>query len=260
MALIRTFQKCEVFLTKFKEEICCNPYTDVTPYTQMLAAEFKKWHKAYEKRIISTFFLNLYEQDAQSLQQDLCKLEPREVLGKIKALDTAKAKFPQRATLLGCLYNTLTYYIGPNFSWLFEDCERLCEIEHIKYELVREKYELEQRKHDIELILSEFAEEICRNPDADFSLFTDELANWYDMLAETCLKRVIKTLLLNLYAQDANSFKAAVTKIKMKLFDQTIITPEQRQELLACLYGALSSYIGEDFSWLIATCDKVKAF
>ena len=38
------------------------------------------------------------------------------------------------------------------------------------------------------------------------------------------------------------------------------LTPNQRTELLPSLYGALASYIGEDFSAIIAACDKIEAF
>ncbi len=258
MALIRTCQKCEVFLSKFKEEICCNPYTDVTPYTQMLAAEFRKWHKAREKEIINTLFLNLYAQDVRSLRRDLCQLEPQKVLDKIKAADTAKARFPQRALLLGRLYGTLSLYLGEDLSWLIDLCERANEVENIAYEIVQEKYEIDWKKYKIEFILSDFKEAVCAKSYVDFNIYTDMLVYEYDMLETVCEKRIFKILFLNLYAQDAQSLKIAITKLNM--FGETGVVPSKRMELLSGLYGALSSYIGEDFSSLMAMCDKVEPF
>lgn len=261
MALIRTCQKCDVFLEKFKEEIRLNPYTDVTPYTQLLANDFKKWNKAFEKRVINTLFLNLYAQDVKSLKRDLCKLEPQKVLDEIQARDTAKAKFPQRALLLGCLYNTLSLYIPDVSSYIariIAQCEQFSEIEQIKYELIQEKYKIDQRKYEIELILLELKEELCHNPNANISAYSDKLVCEYDTFETACFHRIFKTLLFNLYAQDVKSLNIALTKIKMQILNRAEITPEQRTKLLQCLYGALSSYIGEDFSSIIAMCDKAK--
>ncbi len=257
MALIQTCQKCEAFLSKFKEEICRNPNADVTPYTQMLAAEFRKWNKAHEKELINTLFLNLYARDGASLRRDLCKLEPRRVLCKLKALDTAKDRFPRRGLLMGYLDHVLYLRIGEDFSWIIAGSDRAIELE-------RKKYEIDRRKYEIEQILSKFKEEICRNPNADFTLYIERLLDEYDGIKAACVERVIGTLLLNLYGQDVSSLKRDQIKLQVMVYSvkKTAIdlTPNQRTELLPSLYGALASYIGEDFSAIIAACDKIEAF
>lgn len=257
--LIRTCQKCEVFLSKFKEEICCNPYTDVTPYTQMLAAEFRKWNKATEREVINRLFLNLYAEDAQALRKDLCQLEPHKVFDKLKELEAKKAKCPQRGRLLGCLYHIVSWYSG-GYSQLIDLCGRVMDAEQIKYKNVREKYETENKIYEIELILMDFKEDVIHNPDTDVTIRANELAELHYQIDSNCVYRVIKTLFLYLYGQDAAALKSALTKIQWKMFNQDSIKPEQRTEMLQYLYGALASYIGEDFSWLIAMCKKAEKF
>ncbi len=256
-------EKCKVFLSKCKEEVCLNPDADVTPYTHMLADEFRKWNRAWEKGFISTLFLELYEQVAQPLRRDLCKLEPRKVLCELKALDTAKDRFPRREFLTGCLLQQrglvflirqgmLSPYLGGDFTV----CGQV-EIDQIRQEIDRGKYEIDRRKYDIDLILSEFKEEVCRDPDTDVTPFSDRLVHEYNITKSVCMERLIKTLFLNLYGEDAQSLERDIFKAnKLKVMPE--VTLEQRSELLPSLYGALSSYIGEDFSPILAMCDGVE--
>ena len=166
MALTLILQKrkknCEEILSKFREEVCRNANADVAPYAQTLAAEFRTWNKAWEKEIIKTLFLNLYANDVQALRRDLCKLDPPSVLCKLTAHGAAKAKFPQRALLLYCLYGVLPLYHRGDFASIVKICSQGMEPDW-------GKYEIDGKKHEMDQILSAFKEEICRNPDIDFA-------------------------------------------------------------------------------------------
>jgi len=246
-----------MFLLKFKRDICRNPDTDVTPYTHMLAAEFRKWNKALEREFISDLFLELYAQDTQSLRRDLCKLEPREVLCKLRALDTAKARSPQCTLLTGCLKGAI---LPQTFSWIIEVWSR-DEIDQIRHKTDWEKYEIDRKKYDYEQILSEFKGAIRCNlsPVADIlGVFINSLVQEYNKMEKLCEERVIKTLFLNLYGEDTPLLKRDLTKAFMNSTVKVKAELEKRSELLSSLYGALSSYIGEDFSWILARCDEVE--
>ncbi len=252
-------KKCAAILLKFKDEVCRNPYTDVTPYTRMLAAEFRKWNNAHEKKLIYTLLLNLYAQDVQSLRRDLCKLEPHGVLCKLKAPGTAKSKFPQRARLFQSLYGVAALYIrGREFEALSPLIESVDDWK--KYQ-IHKKYEIEKILYEkIEMLLSVFEEKVCCDPDTDVISYTEDLLAEYEMIEEACIERVIHTLFLNLYEEDALSFRRDI--IKVRLLSTEKAAPPQctdRTNLLQHFYGALSSYIGEDFSDIIAMCDKAKA-
>lgn len=255
MALKTTCDKCKMFLLKFKREICRNPDTDVTPYTHMLAVEFRKWNDALEKEFIGDFFLELYAQDAQSLKRDLCELEPRDVLCKLMALNTAKARFPERGLLTGCIQGAI---LPQEFSRLIEVWSRVG-VDQIRHETDLAKYEIDRRKYDYEQILLEFKKEICRNsrPVVDiFEEYINNLAQEYSKMEYLCEERLIKTLFLNLYGEDTQSLKRVLTKALTNSTIKVKAAPANRTVLLKTLYGALSSYIGEDLSWIIARCDK----
>lgn len=260
MAMILIWQrrreKCEAILSKCKEEICRNPYADLVPYTRMIAAAFQKWKKAEEKSMISALFLELYAQDAQALRRDLCRLDPQSVLGRLKTLDTAKTKFPGRTRLLHCLYDTLAFYIKftykyeGDFSSVIAACGQGAEMDWKKYKMGQAMNEL----YEIDRILWDFQREACRDPEADLGQYVDMLMDAYDMAEAACVENLINTLFLNLYGQDAQSLQVYVAK--RAVFSPPAAPPDERAELLPCLYGALASYIGEDFSFLIEMCDK----
>jgi len=255
--IYRRTKQCEVFLSKFEEELNRNPDADVTPYTQMLMAKFRAWNKKREREFISELFLDLYERNAQSLRKGLCKFNPRKIL---YMQDTAKTRFPRRALLTRCLYETLSPYIleGVLYPYIREDFScGLVDIGRMRYEIDREKYEIDPGKFDvlsIEEILSEFKKEVCCEPDPDVTLFAEVLENEYSIMEKVCRERIIKMLFLNLYAEDAHSLEQDLKLVEI----MPKLTPGGRAELLPTLYGALSSYIGEDFSWIIARCDKVE--
>lgn len=252
-------RKCGTFLSQFKEEIRRNPDTDVTPYTQMIADQFKEWNRECDERMIIIFFLKLYEYNVKSLRRDLCRLEPQEVLCKLRALDTSRARFRRRALLTGRCYKD---YIDPErtLSWAIELCDQV-EADQIRCEIDRGKYVIDERKSNYEQILSGFKEEVCRDTDNKFTPFTAEFTRFTDALVSeygrACENRIEKMFFLNLYAGDAQSLRRDL--LKMKFGRPQEPTPEQRSELLDSLYGAFSSYIGEDLSWIMAICDELEA-
>lgn len=107
--------KHEMLLTEFKERVCQNPDGDFTSDIQVLAAEFRQMEREREIRVIYTFFLNLYAQDAHSLKRDLAK---------IAVFGTAQAMPNQRITLLRCLYGVVALYIHDGFSEIIAMCEQ----------------------------------------------------------------------------------------------------------------------------------------
>ena len=232
-------------LSKFKEEVRRNPDVDLAPYIQELADEFQRRKKIWEERYIGTLFANLYASDIRSLRRDLCKLEPWEVLCKLEAFDTAKDKFPQRARVLGCLHKVLSFglsfYLGEDYSSFIQKLSSSSAVRDNAAEICQEK---------LEMILSEFKAELCRNLDADFSPYEQMLSDEYLMMRAACTESIIKTLLLNLYGGDTQSLIRDSTKAV--LLGTKRINRTSRTDLLQCLYGALASYIGEDFSAILA--------
>ena len=254
-ALIRPYnERCGDILLKFKREICHNPYADVTPYTRMIADEFIIWSKEREKEIINLLFLDLYARDVRSLRRDLCKFEPQSFLSSLETLETSKAKFPKRVLLLCQLYRTLSLFVEYDFFGYIAACEQIGES---KYEAAWEKYEIARRKYEIELILLELSDEICLNPNTEVSLYSVNLIELYYNMEKVYENRVIKTLLQNLYAHDSQSLDRDLN-VKIPMLGQVNVPLNQRAELLAYLYGALASYIGEDFSSLIVRCDNME--
>lgn len=255
MALIwqRHREKCQDILSKCREELCLNPYANIDPYQQMLAAAFQTWKKAREKSVIGSLFLQLYAQDTRALGRDLCRLDPQSVLGRLQTLETAKDKFPGRARLLYCLYETLAFYQGRDFASAIAACGRQAE----EAEMDRKKYKIRQAVYDlyeIDQILWQFRQEVCRNPKAGLDQYADLLMNVYDMAEAAWVENLINTLFLNLYGQDAQSLQACVAK--RVVFGPPEFSLDERGQLLPCLYGALASYIGEDFSFLMEMCGK----
>lgn len=244
LILHKRIKNCEAILSKFREEVCRNPDADVAPYTQMLGAEFRTWNKAWEKEIIKPLFLNLYANDFQALRRDLCKLDPPSVLCKLTAHGAAKAKFPQRALLLYCLYGVLSLYHRGDFASIVKICSQGMEPDW-------GKCEIDEKKHEMDQILPAFKEEISRNPDIDF---VPLIVNEYRRMREACIERVMKTLFLNLYGQDAQSLKRDIAKATMFGANAGFPQRTDRADLLQCLYGALSSCIGEGFSDIMEMC------
>ena len=106
------------------------------------------------------------------------------------------------------------------------------------------------------MILSEFKEEILRDLDDDFTPRIQELAADFNVREKERARNVVIPLLLNLYGQDTRSLERDLTKFKV-LGKSARIELSQRAELLPCLYGALSGYLKEDFSNIIAACNRI---
>ena len=66
------------------------------------------------------------------------------------------------------------------------------------------------------------------------------------------LKRCCKTCMHDSQSLDRD------LNVKIPMLGQVNVPLNQRAELLAYLYGALASYIGEDFSSLIERCDNME--
>lgn len=111
---------------------------------------------------------------------------------------------------------------------------------------------------EYEIILSKFKEEICREPEADFTPYIRELAAKLSVRTKERGRNVISTLLLNLYGQDTDSLAKDITllKIKFKMAGGPAnAAPSQRAELLPYLCEALSPYIREDFPDILKMCE-----
>ncbi len=254
--------KCDGILLKVKDGVCHDPDVDLAPYAQTLADEFEKRNRAWEKRFIGTLFLKLYEWDAQSLRRDLCRLDPWSVLCKLEALDAAKDKFPQRIPLLNhYLYRELSFnssfYLRKDaFSFIEELCSSSAE---------RGGAAKQKRLENILEILSKFKEEVCCNPDAEF--VPSDTMPYILTLTEECnraeaayVEDFFQTLFLTLYGSDVQSLKRDITKVAMLGANAGRPRHTDRADLLQCLYGALSSHIGEDFSDIMEMCDKAEGF
>lgn len=206
----------KVYLTNFKEEVCCDPGADFTPHIQKLAAEFG----AREKSFVDGLFLDLYDGDAHSLKMDLCELKAPE--------SAQKTELPKPISLLQCLYGKLSSHIEKDSSTIIAVCNQGVGIDQDYYETV----------------LSKFKEEIRRNPDADFTpsigQLADEIINWEKHHEE----RVVSVLFLNLYGQDTDSLDKDLIKLRV-LKPAKRAAPPERIALLQLLCGALSSYIQE---------------
>ena len=69
-------------------------------------------------------------------------------------------------------------------------------------------------------------------------------------------KSLLKVLLLNLYALDKNALRKDLAKVAV--FGGAPAAPSQRLALLRCLYDAISFFIQDGFSDLIAMCDQAE--
>ena len=107
-----------------------------------------------------------------------------------------------------------------------------------------------------ERLLSEFKDEVCQNPDADF---TPRIAALVAEFREHECKRISGAffmLLLKLYKSDIPTLKRDLLKIQ--LLTTAKAKPSQRAELLQFIYEIMSLYI-DDFNRLIAICEIAEA-
>lgn len=108
-----------------------------------------------------------------------------------------------------------------------------------------------------EKILSDFKDEVLRDPDADHTpsikKFAAESAKW-----ESARKKsVINMLLLGLYDGDTQSLRRDITKVIV--LGTAKADPSQRGPLFRCLCEELSLHTQEDFSDILARCDEIEA-
>jgi len=119
-----------------------------------------------------------------------------------------------------------------------------------------EKIGLQQLVIAVETLLSDFKEEVRRDPDADFTQKIRELADTLIRRKRYREQRVINTLLLGLYENDARSLRRDITKIIT--LGTAKATPAQRVELLRCLCEGLSLHTKEDFSGILEECGRLE--
>ena len=103
----------------------------------------------------------------------------------------------------------------------------------------------------IETLLGEFKEEVCRNPDADLAPYAAE----FRRMAKEQEKALIRTLMLNLYAQDTQSLMRDLAKLAA-LGTAQAPPSHQRAAMLHAFMGVASLYF--DFSELLAMYDKAE--
>ena len=82
-----------------------------------------------------------------------------------------------------------------------------------------------------ERLLSEFKDEVCRNPGADFTPKIAALAAEFRELEKDREMSVIKTLFLNLYTLDIHSLRRDLLKVAMLGYGAVKATPSQRVAL-----------------------------
>lgn len=104
-----------------------------------------------------------------------------------------------------------------------------------------------------ERLLSEFKDEVCQNPGADFAPRIAALAKKFREQENKRFNGAFFLMLLNLYEGNIQSLKRDL--LKTKLFGAAKATPAQRAELLRCVYRVMSLYIQDDFARLIALCE-----
>lgn len=101
-------------LEKLSEILRENPDADVSGYIQKLDAELEYYEHWIARQMLTTFFLNLYQQDVVALKRDFCKAV---VLGG------KEADANERAALLRCLHGALEFYYGDDYSTVMNMCD-----------------------------------------------------------------------------------------------------------------------------------------
>lgn len=104
--------------------------------------------------------------------------------------------------------------------------------------------------------LSEFKEEVCRNPDADFTQYIQELAAKFIKRENEREKSNIHAMMLSLYEGDTQLLMRDITKVMM--LGTAKAAPSQRTALFRSLCEILSLHTKEDFSDIIAMCERIE--
>lgn len=107
-----------------------------------------------------------------------------------------------------------------------------------------------------EKLLMAFRDDVSRNPAGDFTSNIKMLAAEFRRMEKEREKRLIKNLLLNLYALDTDALRRDLAKLAV--FGGAPAAPSQRLALLRCLYDVMSFFIQDGFSDLIAMCDHAE--
>lgn len=107
-----------------------------------------------------------------------------------------------------------------------------------------------------EKLLMAFRDEVSRSPNADFTSNIKTLAAEFRRMEKEREKRLVRTLLLNLYALQTDALRRDLAKVAV--FGGAPAAPSQRLALLRCLYDVMSFFIQDGFSDLIAMCDHAE--
>ncbi len=106
----------ETLLSDFVEEVRREPDADAAPVIQEFKAKLVRRERDREQRAMNKLLLGLYENDARSLKRDITK---------IILFGTAKAAPAQRAELLRCLCEGLSWHTKEDFASILEKCDRI---------------------------------------------------------------------------------------------------------------------------------------
>ena len=235
MSLIQ--KRYGTYLAGFKEEVRRDPDGDFTPRIQKLAAKLRTEEKAREISVVDELFLSLYDMDAPSLRADLTEL------GTLEPAKKAALSEKQRRPLLQGLYEVLSPYIEKNCRGVVA----ICKMRARGIGTVRKTYEE---------LLENFKEEVRRDPGGDFAPRIQELTAEAVRRRNERARNVIITLLLNLYEQDTDLIEKVLTRLAV-LKPSKKARPSECTDLLPYLCEALSAYIKEDLSDLIAMCERL---
>ena len=113
------------------------------------------------------------------------------------------------------------------------------------------------RQKIYEKLLSDFRDEVLRDPDADVTPSIQKLAavftNWENKRA----KDAINTLLIGLNDGDTQALRQDITKVIV--LGTAKAAPAQRGAIFRNLCEELSLHTKEDFSDILANCDRIEA-
>jgi len=108
-----------------------------------------------------------------------------------------------------------------------------------------------------EKLLTEFKEEVRRNPDADFTQEIQELTAEFIEMEQQRRQRIINSFLLGLYERDTRALRRDITKVITLGTAKAALS--QRAKLLRRVCYGFNLHTKEDFSRLLAECDRLEA-
>lgn len=101
-------------LEKLCRELKENPDADVSQHINRLDKEMEYWQHHIARAMLTTFFLNLYQQDVVALKRDF---------SKVIVLGGKDAGISERTALLRCLHGALQFYYGDDYSAVMNMCD-----------------------------------------------------------------------------------------------------------------------------------------